>query len=883
MSDPVSVVRRLLALFAGVLVTAAATATAAQASYGEIGHFGGVRGTGAGQFEAQYEAAIGVDPENNSVYVVDMPDEENIFRIQKFEKLTKEGSYQVVASATFKPKDDELKEEEFDTVEGVAVDTKLKRVYVLADEERGKNSTIDVDDEAASELFAFSTEQSGSTLEPAIPGAEEGLFASTKVLSPLSNKQGTSLLEPGGIAVDPKTHDVILLGKEDNGTEEITALEQITEAGKLGERWTDKGNYFEGDAVSPAVSANGNIYVDDPDGNETGVDEIAEVPSNFSEEAAPKPLLGTVFTESLEDIVNFPGEPAEESGGSLSIGEEGTIFSRASIRQQVQGQPEFQYPGVVEFNEKGEEEGWTGGQSAASGGGKCTIALAPAAQIAAGKEHDVFVYSDNYLDPTIIEFGPGGSGCASATATTPTVSLNGQPVEGEEPIPQADEVTISSKLRQANALSVTWEFGDGTKETVGTRQYQTTEVTHHFAQTGPLTITEKIRTDDLATPEIVVTRKVDVLSPQALTDTAIDVEKTSAKLQGTVTPSGIDVTECYFEYGTSTKYESGKAPCQPAPGSSKTAVPVSATITGLSEATDYDYKLVAKYVGNAAEGANATFKTPPAPTVTIGQASSIGQTSATLNATVNPNGVAIKSCQFEYGTSEGSLTKSVPCSTTPASGTSPVAVSAAVTGLSPGTKYYFQIAASNAAWTSLAEKAGTFSTENSSSGGGNSGGNGGETGGGGGGTTTTTNGGGVLGNVTVEPGPPNVTLSGASASVSSAGAFTLKLVCPAEETSCAGTITLKTLKAVVASLAHAAKGKSKAAILTLASGSFTLTGGQTKTVTLHLSSQARALLAHSHVLLARATILARNAKGLTHTTTVTVTLRLASKPAKKHH
>jgi hypothetical protein len=874
MFHPVWVLRRLSTMLTGAVLIAAATAAVAQASYGEVEHFGGVQGSGPGQFEAEEAAAIGVDPTNNSVYVVDMPDEENIFRIQKFEKLTKEGKYQVVASARFKPADDELKEEEFDTIEGVAIDTKLKRVYVLADETRSSaKTTIDVEDEAASELYAFSTEQSGSALVPAIAGDEEGLFAGTKIFTPLSNKLGQTLLEPGGIAVDPKNDDVIILGKEDKGNGEVlTALEQVTEAGKLGARWVDKENYFEGEAVSPAVSANGNVYVDDPDGHEIGIDEIDEIPSNFSDATAPTPLADTLFTESLEHIVNFPGEPAGESGGSLSIGEEGTIYSRASIRQQVQGQLELQYPGVVEFNEKGQEEGWTGGQSAAVGGGKCTISLTPAAQIAAGKEHDVFVYSDDPQDPTVVEFGPGGSGCPTASATTPVATVNGKPVLEGQQIPQADSVTLSSKLTQANALSVVWEFGDGTKETIGADEYQATEATHKFAVTGPVTVTEKIHTDDLATPEIVVTRKLEILAPQAVTGAAIEVEKTSAKLQGTVNPNGVEVSECYFEYGISTKYESGKIPCEPAPGSGTTAVAVSASITGLMQATRYDYRLVAKYAGGTSEGSNQALTTPPEPTVATGSASSIGQTSATLGATVNPNGVAVTKCEFQYGTST-SYGSSAPCSSLPGSGTSAVPVSANITGLAANTTYHFKVVATNSGWTSEGkdEKLTTApSTESNpppppplplpgpSEG-------------------------GVLPNKAIEPpAVPDATLASSSASVSSAGVFTLKVSCPTNETSCSGTVTLKTLKAVVASLAHSAKSKSKAAILTLATASFTVAGGQVKTVTLHLSSQARAVLARSHVLSARATILAHDPLGASHTTLVTVTLRLA-KPAAKHH
>ncbi|HEY5195060.1 MAG TPA: hypothetical protein VIJ39_14480 [Solirubrobacteraceae bacterium] len=48
--------------------------------------------------------------------------------------------------------------------------------------------------------------------------------------------------------------------------------------------------------------------------------------------------------------------------------------------------------------------------------------------------------------------------------------------------------------------------------------------------------------------------------------------------------------------------------------------------------------------------------------------------------------------------------------------------------------------------------------------------------------------------------------------------------------------------------------QAKGSALTLATGSFTVAGGKTATVKLHLSAKARKLLAHSHTLRASATI-----------------------------
>jgi hypothetical protein len=92
------------------------------------------------------------------------------------------------------------------------------------------------------------------------------------------------------------------------------------------------------------------------------------------------------------------------------------------------------------------------------------------------------------------------------------------------------------------------------------------------------------------------------------------------------------------------------------------------------------------------------------PTVVTGKASAVEATTAVLNATVNPNGQAVKECTFEYGPAKV-LGKTEPCSSLPPSGSSPVAVSAKITGLVKKTKYSFRITASNLAGASTGKEA----------------------------------------------------------------------------------------------------------------------------------------------------------------------------------
>src|SRR5205807_188286 len=114
---------------------------------------------------------------------------------------------------------------------------------------------------------------------------------------------------------------------------------------------------------------------------------------------------------------------------------------------------------------------------------------------------------------------------------------------------------------------------------------------------------------------------------------------------------GDAVSDCRFEYGTSSAYGSS-VPCTSLPGSGTSAVAVSAEVESLAANTTYHFRIVASNAGGSGNGEDQTFTTiSSAPAVVTGAASVLTQTSATLNATVNPSGAAVSDCRFEYGTS----------------------------------------------------------------------------------------------------------------------------------------------------------------------------------------------------------------------------------------
>ena len=112
---------------------------------------------------------------------------------------------------------------------------------------------------------------------------------------------------------------------------------------------------------------------------------------------------------------------------------------------------------------------------------------------------------------------------------------------------------------------------------------------------------------------------------------------------------------------------------------------------------------------NVVDASGCFSNVPKAPTVTTISASSVTSTSATVNGTVNPNGVST-SYYFQYGTSGtyGFTTTTIEIG----SGTGTLSVSAGIAGLSSNTLYNYRIVAANSVGTSYGSDR-TFLTKRS--------------------------------------------------------------------------------------------------------------------------------------------------------------------------
>lgn len=190
-------------------------------------------------------------------------------------------------------------------------------------------------------------------------------------------------------------------------------------------------------------------------------------------------------------------------------------------------------------------------------------------------------------------------------------------------------------------------------------------------------------------------------SPSTHTNSATSVSRTSAVLNGLVSPNS-SPTSYWYEYGTTANF--GNTTAMQSAGNGIGSVAGAVTVSNLVPLTKYFFRLNAQNAYGTVTGAVITFTTsgptavvvPQSPLADTTAASGIGNTTATMNGTVNPSGAAT-TYWFEYGTDStlGHILGTTTHTAVANAGQSPVQVSKNVTVLARGTKYYYRLRASN--------------------------------------------------------------------------------------------------------------------------------------------------------------------------------------------
>jgi PKD repeat protein len=901
--------RVLLVAVLCLLVLSPAAARADTSAYGELTRFG-EGGNLPGQLndeermsENQLRAhLIGADPTTNDVYVLDEPQEfsqkkkklpksecepepepepgeceigfgpiTRHFRLQEFSP-SGGGEYHFAASALFEEKSEPGGNEGSGlAVEGVAVDPKLKRVYVLAVGEREAKVTIDkagasgfVGLPVASTLFAFSTE--GNEQKELPPAGKEVLKGKTKIREPIltgpgeheleaqSNTPGSALLEPAGITVDPATGQIIMIAHEDHKgerndnvktPEDHYVLQRIDPNGEpvpstAGGRYVDTQGFFKINRFNPPPAPNSPVVVG-PEGSEQVYVQyeggIARVPYEFASASPPEYVYQ--ITEQVENqkgvndgIINY----APNGSGLVAspYGPEGnTLYGPAVVHEQHVGEgggesSNGESGGVLAFSgASGAPIGWTGGQNLAAARGTeppephyaCVVEPVGSevfTPVAAGSEGKLFVLAPEFIEKAVAEANERETYAGPAF---PAVIEFG-PGGGGCLHAQPDGITAESAgtvIGGGNQAAVNKPVTFSSFVLQGDVQ----KVEWNFGDGTNETVTGNDGTREGLTGKL----NCPGSTPSLFNENRLQC----LNVVHTFTSSGqMEVTAKIYtdDLSTPTLTETSTISVE---GSAEAQAP-SALATGPLE--------VVKGQEAVFDGSASSDPLGPNQIKEYHWVFGDGQEESTASPTIVHRYTNI-------GTYKVSLTVIDAHGLTSASNELPnpvVVVEPKIRGEE------------------------VHSPRQS-----------GGSGGGGGSPAAQVV---VSATHTSLPPTPDVSIASASLTASAAGLLPITLYCAAGETSCEGTVTLRAL--VAGALRHGRKAK--VTMVTLARGSFALSGASRKRITVRLSAQARALLARSssHTLRPQLTIFARDPAGATRTTQVPVLVRGAVRSARKH-
>ena len=305
--------------------------------------------------------------------------------------------------------------------------------------------------------------------------------------------------------------------------------------------------------------------------------------------------------------------------------------------------------------------------------------------------------------------------------------------------PAADETSMTFDGEPysiaSGIASYTWNWGDGS----GTDSGQTAN--HTFADPGlyqvSLTATDNLGFTSTVTHPVVVWSTSPPVRPDVITTPATGIDDQDEALNGSINPQNQPVIYS-FAYGTqATSLDQSTPSADLAPGAN--AVPVSATLAGLSPSTTYYYELNVDVAGQTFPGDVGSFTTsaapqnqspgggssggggtttspapppppggqnPPAPipaaprlpSAATGGVITRTSSSATIAGGVDPDGLQT-TYLVEFGRTRAYGHSSAR--TSAGAGQSNVAVRATLTGLRARTVYHYRLVAINAAGTAV--------------------------------------------------------------------------------------------------------------------------------------------------------------------------------------
>jgi hypothetical protein len=474
--------------------------------------------------------------------------------------------------------------------------------------------------------------------------------------------------------------------------------------------------------------ATGNVFVSD----ENRIAILGEEGGQPTGLMSPFEIPGFSFGSNTDASLAYDNSPTSSARGTLYVYDRSnkTVkkYVRSPLTEKYELVGEFPVPPVpggifdatVSVDGKGMLYVSVDGSFATVEGksviGKAIFKYSPTGALVA--EYDLT--SASSVDPGKVAV----DGAGDLFVTNSNEGLYEFPANESGEINPADSMQVLTGLAQGVAIDPATNHLYYTREGGGVVEYDVTshEVVEEFGAEaikfpGEIkfdSATGRIYVDDNGTQgnDDVVVFGTPVIVPTTGIGAASSVTGTKATLNGSVNPEGIEIKECFFEWGATTEY-GHIVPCKTLPPTDSEPHPVSAEIAGLSpNGATYHYRLFATNKNGKERTRDISFTT--ADVVATEAATGVDASVATLRGTVRPEGLQYTSCTFEYGlTSSTGFEKQAACDP-PASELPPDflahTVAAALSGLQPNATYKFRLTATNAAGTLSGETL-TFNTQ----------------------------------------------------------------------------------------------------------------------------------------------------------------------------
>ena len=470
-----------------------------------------------------------------------------------------------------------------------------------------------------------------------------------------------------------------------------------------------------GIAIDNSTSASaGDVYVVDGEAPETGVgtvDVFKPKPAGPEEATEGEPVR--TLTNSKMELPNGVAVSRSSGGVFVADGATGAVFefsATGTLEGKLTGSssPQGGFRGkdeeegnvsavaldettgdllvaeaerrvVAEFNPAGEWVGWIANTPSGAFGEPRGVAVTASGQVYVADVglHVVDLFGAGVVVPDIT------TGTASKLSRT-SAGLNGTINGDAKPAHYHFEWGTSEALGSSTAVMA----NEGSEEKVSASLAELhAGTTYYFRLSGE----DENGTNVGAIRQVTTLPAVDDVSSGPVQE----LTPTSAILTGTLSPDGVEA-HYYFEWGLTSSY-TNRTPDVDA-GTGSEAVAAKTMLEGLTPNTSYHYRLVAENEYGTTFGEDEEFATSGPPRLTLEAATGIGHETATIKAKIDPDELA-STYRFEYGetTAYGSEVPTGGASV--GSGSTPVAVSQALSSLRLGVTYHYRVVATNSAGT----------------------------------------------------------------------------------------------------------------------------------------------------------------------------------------